>query len=99
MKTRIQRLLATLLLRQTLVGIGAALLVGGWGMTKYADAQVAVVSSLGTAVHLNTWANGRVARNWIISPTRTTYKNGVLCMAFGAGLIGFGLSRKDKELR
>ncbi len=71
--------------RRTLIGVGTALLVGGWGSTRYAHAQQQSVSA-------------RIRANqWIVD--RGVFRRGVVAMALGAGLIGFCAigTRKETE--
>ena len=66
--------------RRILLGIiGAALVVGGWGLTRYADEQQQVVSPG------ETWDS--------LLASRVIFGGGVLSMAIGAGLIGLALLR------
>ncbi len=65
--------------RRTLIGVGAALLVGGWGMTQFA---------------VNELASGYY---WCHSTRHYFQMAAVVPMALGAGLIGFGAIRTNKE--
>ena len=72
--------------RSGLIGIGAALLVGGWGMTTYAKGQQqAELRDEYPASH-------------ILKRYRGWQKNGIFLMALGAGVIGFGAIRTNKEV-
>ena len=65
--------------RRLMLGIGAALLVGGWGATQYGK-QLQTVFPRG--------------RSWSSHPSgRYIYISGYTGMAVGAGLIGFGVLR------
>ncbi len=70
-----------------MLGIGAALLIGGWGATGCAKEQQ---QSASTDIRLAIWA-GRTADT--SAGSRTIYAWGVLSMAVGAGLIGFAIYR------
>lgn len=86
--------------RRIILAIGAALLVGGWGMTRLAHERV---------MHYPTEHHRRV-RAWyeqgstatVIKPSgffvtpRTVYIIGVVGMAAGAGFIGFAALRKSE---
>ncbi len=69
--------------RRLMSGIGAALLVGGWGVTRFADEPQHAINS-GSRSVLN---GGTSARNGAI------YGIGVLSMAVGAGFIGYVVLR------
>ena len=81
-------------LRRTMFGLGAALLVGGWGTTRYADEQQQAVRS-GDSRRYVAWIRGLSGD----IPTKTIYMTGVLSMALGAGLIGLAALRTNKESR
>ena len=80
--------------RRLMLGIGAALLVGGWGTTRYADEQQ---QQAGESLKYGHWFWGGPFNG---IPGRVFYGGGVICMALGAGLIGFGVlrptNRKDE---
>ncbi len=76
--------------RRTLICVGAALLLGGWALTGYADEQQQTVPVGTRRAHLWVGSSGPVA-------SRTFYMTGVVSMALGAGLIGFGAIRTNKE--
>ena len=75
----------TMKLRRLTLGIGAALLVGGWGVTRYADEQ-----QEGPRSKYRLWFSGYDGGH---IPSRVIYGTGVLGMAIGAGLIGFAVLR------
>ncbi|MEE9130546.1 MAG: hypothetical protein V3T84_11055 [Phycisphaerales bacterium] len=70
--------------RRLMLGIGAALLVGGWGATRYAAQHQRAYSY---------YRSDAVCQ-------RTVYIGGVVTMAIGAGFIGFAVlrhtNRKDE---
>ena len=73
--------------RRIVLGLGAALLVGGWGMCGYAK-QHDKLGTLGRAQidalpHTTRWDRDYAA----------TYRYGIAAMAVGAGLIGFAVLR------
>ena len=70
-----------------MVGVGAVLLAGGWGLTGYAKEQQA---AFGHARQI--WEEG-----FHVVASRTVYVTGVVSMALGAGLIGFGAIGMRKE--
>ena len=73
------------------LGISAALLIGGWGATRYADEQQQAFANTGPMPHKAVmWVEGQ--DEWI-GPSRTIFRAGVICMAIGAGLIGLGIPR------
>lgn len=72
-----------------MLGIGAALLVGGWGAIRYADQAHRI---FGTAANYNV----RVWNHWV-EDNRPVFVGGVLSMAVGAGLIGFAVLRPTKR--
>ncbi len=87
-------------IRRTLIGVGAALLVGGWGLTRYAHAQQQIMGA--GAARYRLWvgmdAGGRNHEEWrLVIGSRVYYGTGVMSMAVGAGLIGFGAIRTNKE--
>ena len=79
--------------RRTMIGLGAALLVGGWGTTRYADEQQQTLP-VGQDTRFTLWAYG-----WSTIPTKRIYMIGVIGMALGAALIGFAALRTDEESR
>ena len=83
-------------IRRWMLGIGAALLIGGWGMTRYADArQLAMDNQRQPALRLWT-GRYRSPSSWLPNTnvaSRTIFGSGVVAMAVGAGLIGFAIQR------
>lgn len=79
--------------RRILLALGAALLVGGWGTTRYAytELETMATESLGQA---QLWATGL---DPYLYPTRNIYIGGIVGMATGAGLIGFGAIATKKD--
>ena len=74
-----------ILKQRILFGLGAALLVGGWGGTRFANKQQQTVpAGLGRELRWSRY-------------DEDIYRNGVVAMALGAGLIGFGAIRTRKE--
>lgn len=93
--------------RRLMLGIGAALLVGGWGTTQLASRAERVVHSEGVVPRpkkrsssppINVTVTSGVAR-WDYH-YRPVYIGGIVGMALGAGLIGFAVlrptARKDE---
>ena len=85
-------------IRRLLLGIGAALLIGGWGTTRYAHEQVSLRQSQETVSEIlrsTGWHKGtkRSDSETRTIPTKHIYAAGVIGMALGAGLIGFALPR------
>jgi hypothetical protein len=82
-----------LITRRIILGIGAALLVGGWGLTRYAhEQQESVVDDARDII----WVGGD---NIFIRGSRTYFGAGVASMAIGAGLIGFGVPKGSDQGR
>ena len=79
-------------IRRIVLGVGAALLVGGWGTTRYADEQQQTISIT---------YDGRMlmwkGEEWGLLASKTIYAAGVLSMALGAGLIGFAIPRPHAQ--
>ena len=69
--------------RRLMLAIGGLLLVGGWGVTRYADEQQQAINS-GPRPVFNGWASARIG---------AIYGTGVLSMTVGAGFIGFAVLR------
>lgn len=85
-----------LIARRTILGIGAALLFGGWGMTQLAHERI---MHYPTADLRRVWAWSLSApayreSGFFVTP-RTMYMLGVAGMAAGAGLIAFVSLRKE----
>ena len=78
----------TMTLRRLMLGIGAALLVGGWGTTQFAHELLQTYE--GSARQI-AW-RVKVYEGWG-GPGRVIYGVGVISMAVGAGLIGFAVLR------
>ncbi len=83
--------------RRLVLGIGAALLIGGWGATRYAAQQQSTFPPVGgrrTIGIYSPWHAGELYG-------QTIYIGGVVSMAVGAGLIGFAAlpptSREPKK--
>ncbi|MHC4219606.1 MAG: hypothetical protein ACYSU7_14280 [Planctomycetota bacterium] len=79
------------ILRRVLLAVGAVLLVGGWGLTHYADAQLEAVAS-GKAEPIAVWDGERVkASAWVgkneFLPSRNLYQTGILLMGIGAAVV------------
>ncbi len=89
------------LLRRAGFAIGFALLVGGWGTTRYADEQQ---QSIKQQYRIRAWLSGRYGERYqwgderfLPMPTCKIYQTGVVSMAFGAGFVGFSLPRNRAE--
>ena len=79
--------------RRIVLGLGAALLVGGWGTTRYADEQQQTEPGIRNG-KLALWVSGEAfGRETRVIPSRVIYGTGIIGMAIGAGLIGFGILR------
>ncbi|MHC4416727.1 MAG: hypothetical protein ACYS0G_15770 [Planctomycetota bacterium] len=79
------------ILRRVLLGIGAALVVSGWGLTRYADGRFEAVAS-GKAEPIGVWDGERVkASAWVdrqdFVPGKTLYQTGILFMGIGAAVV------------
>lgn len=79
----------TIIRRRLMLGIGAALLVGGWGATRFAHEQQQSFSADGWRQHV--WTTKTHIR--LVGPSQVIYGAGVISMALGAGLIGFAVLR------
>lgn len=75
-----------LVTRQWILGVGTALLVGGWGVTGCAKEQQ---QSAPTDAGLVVWVGSPITS----VGSQTIYACGVLSMAVGAGLLGFAIYR------
>ncbi len=75
--------------QRTLIGVGAALLVGGWGTTQYAHEERQSVAASADAERVVNWKT--------LAGISSIYTTGVVFMALGAGLMGFGATRTNKE--
>jgi hypothetical protein len=85
------------ILRRALLGMGAVLLIGGWGCTRYADSQLEAVAS-GKAESVAIWDGERVkASTWVgkqdFIPGKNLYQTGILCMGIGAAVLVVGFPR------
>ncbi len=73
------------MIRRLTLGIGAALLVGGWGTMQWSDRDASEV-----------WLTSRIPREQMVAKRARApivYGAGVVSMAVGAGLIGFAVLR------
>lgn len=80
--------------RRLMLGIGAALLVGGWGATRYVVQQQRTFPPVGGRRTIGTydpWHAGELYG-------QTIYIGGVIGMAVGAGLIGFAVLRPTSRM-
>ena len=76
--------------RRLMLATGAALLVGGWGATRFAhEQQQALPSGSGRQLQWRV----RIHVGWPGGAGRVIYGAGVASMALGAGLIGFAVLR------
>ena len=85
------------IVRRALLGIGAALLVGGWGCTRYADSRQEAVAS-GKAEPIGVWQGERVKASALVGkpnfvPGRTLYRTGILCMGIGVAVVVMAFPR------
>ena len=95
------------------LGLGATLLVAGWGLTGYAEAQQEAVS-IGkdrfqswitskdishTTYRLPLPAGSRPPSHITITifAGRTIYATGIFAMALGAGVLGFSVLPESRE--
>ena len=99
--------------RRVIFGVGAALLVGGWGLTLYAHEQQQSIPVVRTD-RIDAWISDR-GKPWEkyqvpadrvnawkygwygLLASKTIYAWGVVGMALGAGLIGFSVLRKSES--
>ena len=73
------------MIRRWILGVGAALLVGGWGRTRYAHERLMTYpTSIGERGTLSMYSR---QRHW--DDSGGIFTGGVVMMALGAGLIGF----------
>ncbi len=79
--------------RRILLGIGAALLVGGWGTTRYA------VEHMNSQISTEGWKESfAIAFDPYVvwrAEVRGIYAAGVVGMALGAGMLAFAIPRGD----
>ncbi|MHC4766098.1 MAG: hypothetical protein ACYTF2_13430 [Planctomycetota bacterium] len=85
------------ILRRALLGLGAVLLIAGWGCTRYADSQQQAVAS-GKSEPLGVWQGERVKTStWVgqqeFVPGKTLYRAGILCMGLGAAVVVMAFPR------
>ncbi len=78
-------------LRRFVLGLGAVLIVLGWGATGYADARQEAVDG-GKSEALTLWVGESTrAKSYVqgdsIVPTKTLYTGGLIGMAVGAALL------------
>ena len=78
------------ILRRVLLGTGAVLLLSGWGLTRYADAQQRAVAP-GKAEPIAIWDGERVKPStWVgkneFFPSRNLYQVGIIFMGIGVGV-------------
>lgn len=79
--------------RRIVLGLGAALLVGGWGVTQWANKQVQATP---TNFRLRTWIGE--SEN-ITESTRTIFAEGIVGMGIGAGLLAFSLPKTKDDVK
>ena len=79
-----------LITRRIILGVGAALLVGGWASTQYAQHRA---KPYPVSADLEILQGAMDA----MKKSNTTFRSGVLAMALGAGLIGFGVLRGESK--
>ena len=77
-------------LRRVALGLGAALLVGGWGLTRYAETQQQTDQA--GAPRRRIWVGTFDAK---VPASRSYYAGGIAGMAIGAGLLGLGWLREE----
>ena len=84
--------------RRLLIALGAVLLVGGWGVTQFIhEEQMAIpMRNEDSLPRLKRWYTGTVTGPYKAPRGRVIYRAGVLGMALGAGLIGFGVFPKKE---
>ncbi len=82
------------ILRRLILGVGAALLVFGWGLTRYAHEQQQSLPA--NAARFRAWDAGHT-NDGDVTPSSDLYAAGVTIMASGAGCIGFGALRLKRE--
>ncbi len=85
-----------LVLRRLLLGLGAVLLVGGWGLLRYADARQQAVAN-GGSDQLTLWTGEKQkVGSWLAAeelPGETLYRSGMIAMGAGAALVVFAFPR------
>ena len=70
--------------RQIVLGVGAALLVGGWGATRYAIQSYEAFRETYQTVVSQVWSHWQ-------EHDRPIFIRGIISMTVGAGLIGVAL--------
>ena len=80
-----------LVTRRWILGVGTALLVGGWGMTRYAHERLMMYPIVIGEVYRSYPRQ----RQW--DDSGGTFASGVVMMAVGAGLIGFAFLRDRSD--
>lgn len=85
-----------LIARRTIFGVAAALLVGGWGMTRLAHERIMHYPT-GDAKRVWAWrvSNSPYRGSGFFVTPRTMYMLGVAGMAAGAGLMAFVSFKKE----
>ena len=87
--------------RRVMIGFATAMLVGGWGATRYAGQQQQLVEP--GKERLRAWrGESRGARKAGVDlpASRTVYASGLITMAFGGGVLGYlVLSRRGGGMR
>ena len=83
--------------RRFVLGLAATLLVLGWGLTRYADAQLEAVSQ-GKSEAIAVWAGERMkpsqwTGNGDYIAGKTWYTYGIMFMSIGAALVVFAFPR------
>ena len=87
-------------LRRLLLGLGAALAVGGWGLTQYAEEQQQSMPV--PAERTRMWVEGG-KHIWpdqlaeFSGSSREIYGAGIISMAIGAGLVGIAGPRVKRR--
>ena len=77
-----------LVTRRWILGVGAALLVGGWGMTRYAHERLMTYP---TSIAVGRGFDQPRQRAW--DDSGGIFAGGVVMMAVGAGTIAFAIPR------
>jgi hypothetical protein len=87
--------------RRVIIGFATAMLVGGWGATRYAGQQQELVEP-GKERLLAWQGESRDARKAGVDlpASRTVYATGLITMVVGAGVLGYlVLSRRGGGMR
>ena len=86
-----------LVTRRWILGVGTALLVGGWSMTRYAHEQQQSGSE-GQVSSYYMWIYGPPGKAGTSHMAgKTIFGTGGVAMAVGAGLIGFAFLRDRSD--